>query len=383
MLIKFTIQQYYGDISLEQYLQSIPPKQNKIIILNNLVFPNETGNFSKIVSPLHQFLEKHSIPHVYISLAQISKLLEYKPSNLVSNYPNRLLIFDFQESTLQVDQSKMNILLNVFSQIYIKNVNAQPIIVTFKVPANQLFKFANESNSLKLLPKLFRAVLVSQIPGGASATVHIHPILNGCHQIEGIFMPKSESDFTNLKMPFTKCNLNGVSLNVSASHWLPYCDIVKKPSGQLVLKFSMEGELIKELEDKFNFTINLIDGNNSWGIRRNGSWTGMMKKVIEGSSDLGICGFSITRNRLRFSDFSRFISQDEVIFMMQKPGLSKRDWIATEPFPQDIWLPLFGSILVLAGMIHLTEPQVKSVILKLFGIFINQCRCIYDFNQLN
>lgn len=215
IFVKYSQLEYYGDISFEAYLQSISPTKNKIIVINNLMFTNKTENSIAAKSHLRQFLQNNSILHEYYSSINMSNLLAYRPSNIISRYPDRLLIFDFELSQLKLDQVKMNELLSGLSQIYLRNLNCQPFVVIFKVHIDALYKYAKAAN--KLLHKNFRAILISKASKSASI-VHIHPVVNGCQQNRGILQPKSASDFAQLKVHFKKCNLNKATLNVSVSY---------------------------------------------------------------------------------------------------------------------------------------------------------------------
>ena len=55
-------------------------------------------------------------------------------------------------------------------------------------------------------------------------------------------------------------------------------------NGQISLYKSMESELLRALESIYNFTSVLVDGEDSWGMERNGRWVGMVGQVLYGVS---------------------------------------------------------------------------------------------------
>lgn len=47
-------------------------------------------------------------------------------------------------------------------------------------------------------------------------------------------------------------------------------------------KYAVDTELLKVLEQKYNFKSVLVDGRQDWGALVNGKWTGMVQQVRNG-----------------------------------------------------------------------------------------------------
>lgn len=69
---------------------------------------------------------------------------------------------------------------------------------------------------------------------------------------------------------------------------------------------------------------------------------------------------------------------DEVTYILKQPGLASRDWIIFKPFSTEIWLPIISSFIVVSIVFYIASPNAKSIIIRLFGIYINQCKCKID-----
>ena len=83
--------------------------------------------------------------------------------------------------------------------------------------------------------------------------------------------------------------------------------------------------------------------------------------------------FKISK-RWQVISFSRYIFMDEVTYVLQQPGYASHDWIIFKPFSIAIWLPIIGSFIGVAIVFYAANPKAKSVLIRLFGIYINQCK---------
>lgn len=94
-----------------------------------------------------------------------------------------------------------------------------------------------------------------------------------------------------------------------------------------------------------------------------------------------MCGITITSERWKVVSFSRYIYMDELTYVLQQPGIAKRDWIIFKPFPIQLWLPIIASFIVLSIIFYISDA--KSVIIRLFGIYINQCKHYFKLIYLS
>src|SRR5699024_114980 len=80
-----------------------------------------------------------------------------------------------------------------------------------------------------ILPRLdphFRMVLVAGLDRVGSA-LHIRPVLDGCHLLNSVFLPKTTDSYRRLRVPPHRCNLNGTTLNVAANDVFDCFDCLK------------------------------------------------------------------------------------------------------------------------------------------------------------
>src|SRR5690606_1183331 len=73
--------------------------------------------------------------------------------------------------------------------------------------------------SRQILPRLdpqFRIVLVARLDR-VNAALHIRPMIDGCYLMDGVFIPRTSSDYDRLRVPPHRCSLYGITLNVAAN----------------------------------------------------------------------------------------------------------------------------------------------------------------------
>ena len=64
--------------------------------------------------------------------------------------------------------------------------------------------------------------------------------------------------------------------------WIPFCDLDWSDPTHIKLKFSLESEVLQQLERHVQFKANLIDANGNWGINVNGTWSGAIGQIYYG-----------------------------------------------------------------------------------------------------
>lgn len=69
----------------------------------------------------------------------------------------------------------------------------------------------------------------------------------------------------------------------------------------------IEGELMNSLKDYFKFEYHVIDCNGTWGSYTNGTWTGVIGKVVYQVNE-----FFMSKTEHEFECFSKLISESEV-----------------------------------------------------------------------
>lgn len=62
---------------------------------------------------------------------------------------------------------------------------------------------------------------------------------------------------------------------------IPFCNILPSNKNKVIMGYSLEFELLKMLETRFNFKSYFIDEHNNWGIHLgNGTWSGSVGKIL-------------------------------------------------------------------------------------------------------
>lgn len=187
-------------------------------------------------------------------------------------------------------------------------------------------------------------------------------------------------------------NLHGQILNVSVNHILPFCDLTRNTQNELEL--SIDLELLKTAEKYFNFTANLINQKQDWGlIDSKGLWTGSTGSVVNRvscsfcvfisnyaynrmffqTSQLAICSMDISYERSEVVDFSHFILENEIIFASQTPGISStHQWLLGAAFQFPLWLLILFTFCLLCICLRLTHFPVSSIAPTLIALFFRQ-----------
>ena len=138
--------------------------------------------------------------------------------------------------------------------------------------------------------------------------------------------------------------------------------------------YSIELQLLKTLEQKFNFRSNLIDHKHDWGVRVNESWTSAIGSVQINLSQFGICAIVQSYERSKVVDFSNFIIQNEVVFISQSPSIDNRNWLAVQPFQTSLWLSIILTILIVNVFLAILKFSKNGAILCLIAVYLKQCK---------
>lgn len=299
---------FYGDTSLSDYLSLLCARivhtQSALIVLDRVLAINESSislkenQFGRYFEQIHCSFAHYS----NVSTEELSLLLK---NNLHWRHRQLILLFDLTVSMVRIDARQFAFALTALDRLYLDCVNCAPFLVLFDATSEQIWRWS--SQVMPTLKRDFRSMLKSiEEKTEASLLFHIHPVLNGCHQHPGVFVPREKVHFDLLKVPFQLCNLNSSTLNVSFNNvlyavlsivvfdffcfvrrkGLPYCNIMQQ-NGQTEVKFAMETEILKILQSRFNFKSNLIDGKQVWGMFTEGRWTGVVGQVYNRVSFAG------------------------------------------------------------------------------------------------
>jgi hypothetical protein len=76
-------------------------------------------------------------------------------------------------------------------------------------------------------------------------------------------------------------------------------------------------------QKQLNFTFNVTSVSSTGRIDGNGSWSGMMGLIADGSIDVGVGGIAVTSDRLQYFDFCRTYYTDSINFIVPHNRRSK------------------------------------------------------------
>ena len=161
-----------------------------------------------------------------------------------------------------------------------------------------------------------------------------------------------------------RCNFQGHELKSGWIVGLPYIYMNDNSTeGNIAgVNYDLSVELAKEC----NFTLSFEKIDVYGAEQKNGSWTGLMKKLINKDLDIGIADLSITFERAQQIDFSVGIHDSEYsLFMKIKTSEPLRWETFTEAFSNGFWFCLFTLIISLTIFLSIMKFSSNGKILKL------------------
>lgn len=196
-------QQFYGDSSLNVYLEQFckNPTETDLILFDN------QSEINKKSSVLNSFLQKIKCKFTLLQMPlNGSQLLKtFHQSRALQ------LVFDLSSSRFDDDNKTLTvILLNQTAAFYSKCRQClPPIFAASQTSLQQMLDTLKQQFST--LSTDFSSIIVVD----KARTIHFRPVLNGCDQLNNLFVPTSQSDFDKLKVPFSQCNFHAKKLNIS------------------------------------------------------------------------------------------------------------------------------------------------------------------------
>ena len=218
---------FIGDSSLNGYIANslcaVSNSNNQnfqtgIVLVNRFVLNSSS---TKLKSNLLSKTLISNCDSVVINLSQqltSTKLLEHCQSTTFRRYSALQMIFDLGNLR---SYSVFSQVMFALSEVYQQCLNCQPLILLFEDSekgGTSTSTFARWiSGLLRKVPELFRgfrAVLTSSATSEKDV-LHLNPILDGCLEYSGVFLPRSVADFARLSAK--RCNLYSGVLGVSIS----------------------------------------------------------------------------------------------------------------------------------------------------------------------
>ena len=136
-------------------------------------------------------------------------------------------------------------------------------------------------------------------------------------------------------------NMEGANINVVTELYPPYITEMI-PIGPD--KFTVKGlyaDIFFTLQSILNFTFDgmIKSPDGQWGaMKSDGTWTGMVRELLDERMDVGLQGFSLTAARAAVIDFSATIDQDSSTLFIKNPSGTFNYTAYVEPLKYMAWL---------------------------------------------
>ncbi len=193
---------FYGDISVNEHLLRIC--SNSSLNRPRLVVIETKPQLTKFLLNINC---KHFFHLNNVSFSVIQNILNDRMHN-----SNRFqLIFNMNWKNMDFSQYRSSVL--EFAKLQHNCPHCFPNIILLSAKQSVLLRWTKS-----MFTSLDRHFYASVFSLASSKVFHIRPIIFGCVRHEGIFVPKSNNDFSKLKVSYRHCNLQNTKLNVSVNH---------------------------------------------------------------------------------------------------------------------------------------------------------------------
>ncbi|GBL89834.1 hypothetical protein AVEN_179607-1 [Araneus ventricosus] len=117
----------------------------------------------------------------------------------------------------------------------------------------------------------------------------------------------------------------------------------------------VDGCLLKIISEvlKFQYALKFPPNLNYGKKDENDNWSGIIGMVQRGEADLGIGQIAVTRERMEVVDFSVPYTNQDVTFLIKKPGLLPVSWTIFYPFEGSIWILLLCALIITPALYRL------------------------------
>ena len=133
-------------------------------------------------------------------------------------------------------------------------------------------------------------------------------------------------------------------------------------AGTLFIRFTDDGDevdgvelnMLEAMSAALGFTFSLQHPRSTDGVfgtrLANGSWTGVIRRIVDGDADLAIGDISTTLLRSTVVDYTYPFHMEPSCLALERPGRLPRWLVIAQPFDQVTWLLLLLSVLAAAAV---------------------------------
>ncbi|XP_071529502.1 glutamate receptor ionotropic, delta-1-like [Panulirus ornatus] len=157
-------------------------------------------------------------------------------------------------------------------------------------------------------------------------------------------------------------------LVVAAEQWVPWLRITENEDSRELTYSGIMYNILISLSQALNFTYELRrPPDGLWGVGfPNGTWNGQLGMVKRREVDLALGPFAFNWERYHFAcEFTQPIFVDYESVFMQRPGLETDLLALVRPFQWQVWLCLFGVLVliwfILVLFVHVSPYEKDPV----------------------
>ncbi|KAK1122578.1 hypothetical protein K0M31_009023 [Melipona bicolor] len=186
-------------------------------------------------------------------------------------------------------------------------------------------------------------------------------------------------------------DLHGRNIRVVSINDPPVSRVIRDETGQPFGIRGFFGEVIQLLQEGMNCTFTYMEAT-SWGAQLpNGSWTGLIRMLIDDEADLGASELMMSSDRLGIIKYTTPVYTTRCRAYIKRPDTTAVNWNAyLAPFSFNIWNAIGLTIIVvgltIAGIDAFSrkadslpadiKPKTKSslseILFSVFGVFCGQ-----------
>ena len=95
-----------------------------------------------------------------------------------------------------------------------------------------------------------------------------------------------------------------------------------------------------------------------------------------------MCEIGFSFGQMTAVDYSAPIAHDDITFLSHSPRLVKRSWMVASIFRWQVWITIGGTFFTVSTVLYLIyhkvphsyAPIYAHIALKLYGIYLKQCK---------
>ncbi|KAK8388089.1 hypothetical protein O3P69_020168 [Scylla paramamosain] len=179
--------------------------------------------------------------------------------------------------------------------------------------------------------------------------VLLHPSFRNTVRIFYLALP-DKSDNSNLTLDQDQFqDFQGHTLRIVACSWFPFIDFSNgsgSPGSTITLRDSLDARTLNVLSSKLNFTYLIhAEPTGSWGIEREGKFSGMMGQLQREESDVSTSA-GPTPERNKYLEPIRAYPADPMKLVSLKPSPLPHSMALVRPFSGEVWVSVAVGVAV-------------------------------------